>query len=92
MSAVARKITNALFDKPGVKAALNLKKNQAQAVAPAAPAAPAAAAVAESVQKRARSRSGARRSGGMKLLMSPARATADNNQDGQTTLGVKGTL
>jgi hypothetical protein len=46
----------------------------------------------ESARSRTASRTGTRRSGGTRLLMSPARSPADNNQDGQTTLGVKGTL
>jgi hypothetical protein len=47
---------------------------------------------AKTERTRAQSRSSARRSGGVKLLMSPSRGPAGGDTDGQTTLGVKGTL
>ena len=99
MSAVVKKTTRALLDVTGVSGLLNVKKQQTAAARPAPAAAakaaaetsPAAAAV-NSVRTRSQSRSSARRSGGVKLLMSPSRGPAGSDADGQTTLGVKGTL
>jgi hypothetical protein len=95
MSSLSKKVTKALFDAPGVSSLLNIKKQQTAAArsapAVAAEASPAAAAV-NSVRTRAQSRSSARRSGGVKLLMSPSRGPAGGDADGQTTLGVRGTL
>lgn len=103
MSAVVKKTARAILDVPGVSGLLNVKKQQTAAARPAPAAAPAAAAKAaaetspaaaavNSVRTRSQSRSSARRSGGVKLLMSPSRGPAGGDADGQTTLGVKGTL
>ena len=99
MSALIKKTTGAILDVPGVSGLLNVKNRQAapsrsvrQDAEKAVLAASPAAAAVNSMRTRSQSRSSARRSGGVKLLMSPSRGPAGGDADGQTTLGVKGTL